>query len=113
MVVDADTPVVVAVQVQDPIGTFPAMKILMATGNFLLLRVHQTRLMESLMKGVLVVVVVVAAMGDPVDLSVVAEEAASAMEKLEKKWTTILVGLLSAAVELDVGMYGFCCVLFG
>lgn len=108
VVVDAaaDTSVVEEVQVQDPIGTFPAMKIRTATGSFLLLRVHRTRLTESLMKGVLVVV----ATGDPVALSAVAEEAVSAMEKLEKRWTTILVGRSSVAVELDVGTYGFCFV---
>lgn len=105
VVVDADIAVVV-VLVQDPIETSPAMKIHMAIGNFLPLRVHRTRLMERLMKGAVV------ATGDPVVLSVVADEAVSATEKLEleKNWTTTLVGHSSVVVVLDVGMCGICSV---
>lgn len=97
MVVEAvavDMVAVAVVLVEDPIENIPAMRTHMAIGNSLLLRLDPTRVMESLMKGVV-------AMEDPVVLSVVAGEVVSAMGKLEKKWTA-LVGHSSAVVELDV-----------
>ncbi|KAG6393350.1 hypothetical protein SASPL_147589 [Salvia splendens] len=76
--------------------TLEAMETHMAIGKSLPLRVHLTRVMESLMKdGV--------AMEHLVVHSVVAVEAVTAMEKLEKKWSA-LVGHLNAGVELDVGI---------
>lgn len=84
--------------VRVPIETFPTMKTHMAIRKYLLLRVHQMRLMEGHLKGV------VAAMVDPVVHFLVAVEVVTAMEMLEKEIETALVGLLSAVVELAVGM---------
>ena len=101
MAVVVDTAVVVVVLVEDTAETLQAMETHMAIGRSLLRRVHLTRVMESLMRDEV-------AMEHPVVLSVVAGEAVTAMEKLEKKWSA-LVGHLSAVVEPDVGMYGVCC----
>lgn len=105
-VVDSDV-VGEATETLLPTETLPTMTTRMAIGkigNSLLLRVHLTRLMGKATKGA------VGAMLHPVVLSVAAGEAVSAMGMLEKKGTTMLVGLSSAVVELDVGTFGMCCV---
>lgn len=96
MVVDAVT-VVVVVLVVGPTGTQPTMNILMETGKYLLVKVHQMRLMlENLMKGVVVMV-------DLVGLSEVVAELVSAMEKWETATVTVLIGRSIAVVELGKG----------
>lgn len=92
---------VVVVLVVGPTETQTRMEIRTETGKYLLVKVHQTRLMlENLMKGVVAMV----------DL-VVAGEVVSAMEKQEKGTVIVLIGHLIAAVELDKGTYNF--VSFG
>lgn len=95
VVMDVDMAVVL---VRGPIGTSATMKILMAIEKYLLLRVRLKRLMGNLLKGVVATV-------DLAVHSVVPDEVVSAMETLEKENGTTLVGLLSAVVGLDVGMY--------
>lgn len=78
--------------------TRPKTTTLTETGNSLLVKVRLTRLMlESLMKGVMVMVGLV-------ELTEVVAEVVSAMEKREKVTVSVLVGHWIAAAELVMGM---------